>query len=87
MNNNESIIIDNKIKWNYNLDLNFSLGYNQENFFSGIRVNYKNYQYDSKEAADIMNSKINAVFFIGYRFNEVKKVKRVFEKIENKLGI
>ncbi|MFK7002625.1 hypothetical protein BWK63_02150 [Flavobacterium covae] len=86
-NNKESVVFDNKIKWNYNLDLNFSLGYNQENFFSGIRVNYKNYQYDSKVAADIMNSKFNTVLFIGYRFNEVKSVKKVFEKIENKFGI
>ncbi|WP_428223764.1 DUF4421 family protein [Flavobacterium sp.] len=71
----------------YNFDFNFSLGYNHENFFSGISANYKNYQYDNSKISDIMSTKFNALLFIGYRFNEVKGVKKVFETLEKKLHL
>ena len=84
---NETVksVIDNSSIVNFNFDFNLALGYNQEKFFSGLRANYRNYQYDSKKTGDIMNTKFNTVFFIGYRFNEVKSIKKVFEKIERNI--
>ena len=70
---------------NINFDVNFSLGYNNKNLFSGVKVNYKDYQYDSAKTAELINSKLFLDFFIGYRFNENKKIKKAFELFEKKI--
>lgn len=69
----------------FNLDFDFSLGYNQEKFFAGLNANYKNYQYYNSKVSDIMSTRFNAFLFVGYRFNEVKSIKKVFEKIERNI--
>lgn len=72
-------------KFNFNLDANFSLGYNNKNLFSGIKANFREYQYESSNTAELINSKLYFDFFVGYRFNEIKKIKRIFEKFEKKI--
>ncbi|NJM78492.1 MAG: DUF4421 domain-containing protein [Flavobacterium sp.] len=70
---------------NFNLDLNFSLGYNNKNLFSGFKANFRDYQYESTKTAELINSKLYIDFFVGYRFKENKKIKKVFEKLEKKI--
>ncbi|VXC08906.1 conserved hypothetical protein [Flavobacterium sp. 9AF] len=70
---------------NFNLDLNLSLGYNNKNLFGGIKSNFRDYQYDNSKTAELINSKLYIDFFIGYRFKENKKIKKVFELLEKKI--
>ncbi len=71
--------------YNLNIDLNFSLGYNNKNFFSGIKSNFREYQYGDSNTAELINSKFYLDFFVGYRFNEDKRLKKIFDFIENKI--
>lgn len=70
---------------NFNLDLNLSLGYNNRNLFSGFKVNFRDYQYNNAKTAELINSKLYIGFFVGYRFKENKKIKKVFELLEKKI--
>jgi Domain of unknown function (DUF4421) len=72
---------------NYNIDINSAIGYNNKSFFSGLRFNYKNLEYNNSNTTEIINSKWSFGVFAGYRFNEVKQIKKAFNYIEKKLGI
>jgi hypothetical protein len=77
----------NSFNINFNIDINLALGYNNKNFFSGFRFNYKNIEYNSNNNTEIINSKVSLSIFGGYRFNEYKPVKKAFEYVEKKFGI
>jgi hypothetical protein len=77
---------DISVSVNYNIDVNGAIGYNNKNFFSGLRFNYKNLEYNNN-STEIINSKLSFGIFTGYRFNEVKPIKKAFNYIERKLGI
>ena len=72
---------------NYNLDANIAIGYNNKNFFSGLKGQYKNFDYSNNNNAEIINSKISFGIFTGYRFNESRPVKKVFQYVEQRLGL
>ncbi|WP_374670039.1 DUF4421 family protein [Flavobacterium sp. NRK F7] len=73
------------LNMNFNLDLNLALGYNNKNLFGGFKVNFRDYQYDNSKTAELINSKLYIDFFVGYRFKENKKIKKVFELLEKKI--
>lgn len=94
INNSKSYFYEDKLKQesiiksthlNLNLDLNFALGYNNKNTFAGFKMNFRDYQYESSKTAELINSKLYFDIFVGYRFNEVKKIKKVFELLEKKV--
>ena len=68
--------------FNFNFDFNLSLGYNNKNFFSGAKFNYRDYEFKNKNTVELINSKARFEFFVGYRFRTVKSVKEVFESVE-----
>ncbi|WP_395076719.1 DUF4421 family protein [Flavobacterium sp.] len=70
---------------NFVLESNFAVGYNNKNFFTGIRTNYRNLDFDSR--TEIASTKLSFGVFAGYRFDENKTVKKGFEYIEKHLGI
>ncbi len=72
---------------NLHFDASLALGYNNKNFFSGLKLNYKNIEYNTINNAEIINSKINFGVFVGYRFKEVKPIKKFLEKFEKRIGI
>jgi hypothetical protein len=73
---------DKKTNINTSIDLNLGIGYNNKNMFLGIKSNYKNINYSKKMNSEIFNSNLAIEFFMGYRFDEVKPIKSIFEKIE-----
>jgi hypothetical protein len=81
--------ITNKSSFNINLnfDASIAFGYNNKNFFSGVKLNYKNIEYNTISNAEIINSKVNFGIFAGFRFKEIKPIKKVLEKFERKIGI
>lgn len=70
---------------NFNIDANVALGFNNSNFFSGFKANYRSFNYINEVNTEFINTRIGFDFFIGYRFKESKPVKKVFEKIEKQL--
>jgi hypothetical protein len=85
INNSESITRSTNI--NYNIDIDAAIGYNNKNFFGGTKFNYKNFEYNNKSSTELINSKTILTFYVGYRFDEVKPVKKAFEFLEDKFGI
>lgn len=84
---NEDTEVKNAATASYNVDFNLALGYNHNNFFTGIKTNYKNFQYSDSQTTEILNSKLSVGLYVGYRFDEVKPIKKFFEKIEQKFGL
>ena len=64
---------------------NFAIGYNNKNFFTGVRTNYRNLDFDAR--TEIASTKLSFGIFAGYRFDENKTIKKGFEYIEKHLGI
>jgi len=71
----------------YELDLNLKLAYNTDRFFAFASLNQLNFiQNDTAETR--LNDNISTVkFSIGYRFDPPKKVKEVYEKVNDKTGL
>lgn len=84
---NTEEIVNNKLSLNYNFDFNFSIGYNHKNLFSGLKANYKNFQYDDALKTEVLSTNFNIGIYVGYRFGEVKPIKKFFEKLEKKYGL
>ncbi len=70
---------------NFILESNLAIGYNNKNFFTGIRTNYRNLDFNDK--AEINSTKLSFGVFAGYRFDENKVIKKGFEYLEKHLGI
>lgn len=84
---NSEIKSNNPVAYNYNFDFNFSLGYNHKNLFSGLKANYKNFQYDDTLKTEVLSTNFNVGIYVGYRFGEIKPIKKFFEKLEKKYGL
>jgi hypothetical protein len=84
---NDKITSKTSVNINLNFDASIALGYNNKNFFSGLKLNYKNIEYNTINNAEIINSKVNFGIFVGYRFKEIKPIKQILEKFEKRIGI
>ena len=71
----------------YQLDFNLKLAYNRDRFFGFANLNTLNFiQNDAAESR--LNDNISTVkFSIGYRFDPPRKVKEVYDKINQKTGL
>jgi Domain of unknown function (DUF4421) len=85
INNTENITKTTNV--NFNIDVDVAIGYNDRDFFGGTKFNYKNFDYNNKSSTEIINSKTIFTFYVGYRFDEIKPIKKAFEFVEDKLGI
>ncbi|MCD9856562.1 DUF4421 domain-containing protein [Epilithonimonas sp. JDS] len=73
---------DNYFTQNFGAGLH--LGYNSEKFFFGSKFNYSGNHYTDNDSNVVQND-FFVLFFIGYRLNAPSKVKRVYEKIQEKI--
>ncbi|MGA9638863.1 DUF4421 family protein [Flavobacterium sp.] len=81
---NEDLLEETKrTNFNYNYKMNFSIGYNGKNIFSGIKYNYQNFEYDTKYKPDLVNTRSQIEIYVGHRFNASKSIKQVFKKIND----
>jgi hypothetical protein len=71
----------------YQLDLNLKLAYNTDRFFAFASLNTLNFvQNDTAETR--LNDNISTVkFSVGYRFDPPNKVKEVYEKVNDQMGL
>ncbi|WP_027383150.1 DUF4421 family protein [Epilithonimonas caeni] len=60
------------------------LGYNSEKVFFGSKFNYSGSHYDDN-GSNIINNNFYVLLFFGYRLNAPSKVKRDYEKIQDKI--
>lgn len=71
---------------NFNITTNTSIGYNNKNFFSGIKYFYSNYDFSKNNTVELINSKSRFEVFLGYRFKETKTLKKAFDSVDNLLN-
>ncbi len=67
-----------------NFGAGLHLGYNSEKFFFGSKFNYSGNHYDDL-GSNITNNDFYVLFFLGYRMNAPSKIKKVYEKIQDKI--
>lgn len=84
---NEDFTKTSSFNVNYNIDANIAIGYNNKDFFTGLKSTYRNYDYNNKNTTEIKTERTNFGIYFGYRFNETKTMKKAFEYIERKLKI
>jgi hypothetical protein len=79
--------IDGELSALYQMDLNIKLAYNTDRLFAYASLNTVNFiQSDTAEAR--LNDNIGTIkISIGYRFDAPKKVKEVYEKINQQTGL
>lgn len=78
---------DEKEKENYftqNFGAGLHLGYNSEKFFFGSKFNYSGNHYKD-DGSNVIQNDFYVLFFIGYRLNPPAKVKKLYDKIEQKI--
>ena len=78
---------DNREKQNYftqNFGVGLHLGYNAEKFFFGSKFNYSGNHYRDNNSNVIQND-FYVLLFIGYRLDPPAKVKKIYDKIEDKI--
>ncbi|MCC9017712.1 MULTISPECIES: DUF4421 family protein [Flavobacterium] len=69
------------------LDFNLKLAYNRDRFFGFVNLNTVNFIQNNNTDA-LLNDNISTLkLSIGYRFDPPKKVKEVYEKINQKTGL
>lgn len=81
--NDLDLIYNPKANLNLNYKFNFSALYDNENYFSGIKFEYQNFEYANRNEIELINSRTQINFFVGYRFKSTKTVKKVFDKIKS----
>ncbi len=71
----------------YTYDSTAILGYNSDSFYGGARYNVKNLSNFDKSEENLLQTNNFFEFFIGYRFNPPKFIKKSFDWIEEKTGL
>lgn len=60
------------------------LGYNNDRFFFGSKFNYSGSHYKDDDT-NIINNNFYVLLFFGYRLNPPAKVKKIYDKIQEKI--
>ncbi|AXB55857.1 DUF4421 family protein [Flavobacterium fluviale] len=71
----------------YELDLNLKIAYNKDRFFGYMSLNSISFAQDDKVEARLNDNISTLKISIGYRFDPPKKVKEVYDKVNEKIGI
>ena len=88
-NSKDDITKNEREKQNYftqNFGGGIHLGYNSEKIFFGSKFNYSGSHYKD-DSSNIINNNFYVLLFIGYRLNPPPKVKKVYEKIQDKIPV
>ncbi|MFH6956171.1 DUF4421 family protein [Flavobacterium aquidurense] len=79
--------IDGETSALYQLDLHLKLAYNTDRFFGYASLNTVNF-IQNETSAERLNDNISTFnLSIGYRFDPPKKVKEVYDKVNQKIGL
>lgn len=76
-----------KEKNNYftqNFGAGLHLGYNSEKMFFGSKFNYAGNHYKDN-GSNVFENDVYILFFIGYRLNPPEKMKKIYDKIQDKI--
>ncbi|MHC0439511.1 DUF4421 family protein [Flavobacterium sp. 3-210] len=71
----------------YQADLNLKLAYNQDRFFAFASLNAVTFDQDEKVDPRLNDNIVTLKISAGYRFNPPKKVKEVYDKANEKIGL
>ena len=71
----------------YELDLNLKIAYNKDRFFGYMSLNSISFAQDDKVEARLNDNISTLKISVGYRFDPPKKVKEVYDKVNEKIGI
>ena len=79
--------IDGETSALYQLDLHLKLAYTTDRFFGYASLNTVNF-IQNETSAERLNDNISTFnLSIGYRFDPPKKVKEVYDKVNQKIGL
>jgi len=71
----------------YQADLNLKLAYNKDRFFAFTSINAVSFAQDENVDPRLDDNIVTLKFSIGYRFDPPKKVKEVYDKVNDKIGL
>jgi len=71
----------------YEADLNLKLAYNKDRFFAFASLNSVSFAQDENVDPRLDDHIVTLKFSIGYRFDPPKKVKEVYDKVNDKIGL
>jgi len=71
----------------YEADVNLKLAYNKDRFFAFASLNAVSFAQDENVDPRLDDHIVTLKFSIGYRFDPPKKVKEVYDKVNDKIGL
>jgi len=71
----------------YEADLNLKLAYNKDRFFTFASLNSVSFAQDENVDPRLDDHIVTLKFSVGYRFDPPKKVKEVYDKVNDKIGL
>lgn len=71
----------------YQADLNLKLAYNNDRFFGYASLNSVSFSQDDKVDPRLNDNIATLKLSLGYRFNPPKEVKKVYDKVNDKIGL
>ncbi|WP_035652620.1 DUF4421 family protein [Flavobacterium sp. ASV13] len=71
----------------YQADLNLKLAYNQDRFFAFASLNAVTFDQDEKVDPRLNDNIVTLKISAGYRFDPPKKIKEVYDKANEKIGL
>lgn len=80
-------ITDNETSALYQADFNLKLAYNKDRFFGFATLNTVSFAQDDKVDPRLNDHIATVKLSIGYRFDPPKKVKEVYDKVNEKIGL
>jgi len=71
----------------YQADFNLKLAYNKDRFFAFASLNTVSFAQDDKVDPRLNDNIVTLKLSVGYRFDPPKKVKAVYDKVNQKIGL
>lgn len=71
----------------YQADFNLKLAYNKDRFFAFTSLNAVSFAQDENVDPRLDDNIVTLKFSIGYRFDPPKKVKEMYDKVNDKIGL
>jgi len=77
---------ESNIYWPISFDGGLQIGYSSSSFFYGANLKFETTWYNEDSKTNILNDRVFAKIYLGYRFDAPKKVKKTINMIKEKLG-
>lgn len=71
----------------YQADLNLKLAYNKDRFFAFLSLNSVSFAQDDKVDPRLNDNIVTLKLSAGYRFDPPRKIKEVYDKVNQKIGL